>query len=153
MEDGEHLYQLLEGFDTAMLVTRGADGHLHARPMAVAELQADADAYFVTSIDSPKVAEIYADADVLLTFQSATQYAARTSAIGKWPARRAAAEISLQRSGSRLNRSCARTPARDEARGRSVLNGGRPSLPDSLARQCAACRSPSRANAARCQAA
>jgi general stress protein 26 len=76
MEDAEHLYQLLEGFDTAMLVTRGADGHLHARPMAVAELRADADIYFVTSIDSPKVAEIYADADVLLTFQSASQYAA-----------------------------------------------------------------------------
>ena len=76
MDDGEHLYQLLEGFDTAMLVTRADDGKLHARPMAVAELHADADAYFVTSIDSPKVAEIYADADVLLTFQSSSQYAA-----------------------------------------------------------------------------
>ena len=76
MEDGEHLYDLLEGFETAMLVTRGPDGHMHARPMAVAEMHADADAYFVTSIDSPKVAEIYADADVLLTFQSAHQYAA-----------------------------------------------------------------------------
>ena len=76
MEDGEHLYDLLSGFDTAMLVTRGADGHLHARPMAVAELRSDADAYFVTNVDSPKVAEIYADADVLLTFQSANQYAA-----------------------------------------------------------------------------
>ena len=76
MEGGQHLYDLLSGFDTAILVTRAADGHLHARPMAVAELHADADAYFVTSIDSPKVAEIYADADVLLTFQSAHQYAA-----------------------------------------------------------------------------
>jgi general stress protein 26 len=76
MEDAAHLYDLLNGFDNAMLVTRSADGHLHARPMRVAELHADADAYFVTSIDSPKVAEIYADADVLLTFQSASQYAA-----------------------------------------------------------------------------
>ena len=76
MEDGEHLYDLLEGFETAMLVTRGSDGHMHARPMAVAEMRADADAYFVTSIDSPKVAEVYADADVLLTFQSEHQYAA-----------------------------------------------------------------------------
>jgi general stress protein 26 len=76
MDDGEHLYDLLKGFDTAMLVTRAADGHLHARPMAIAELRADADAYFVTSVDSPKVAEIYADADVMLTFQSANQYAA-----------------------------------------------------------------------------
>jgi general stress protein 26 len=76
MEDAAHLYDLLGGFDTAMLVTRSADGHLHARPMRVAELRADADAYFVTSIDSPKVAEIHADADVLLTFQGANQYAA-----------------------------------------------------------------------------
>jgi len=76
MEDGEHLYDLLEGFETAMLVTRGPDGRMHARPMAVAEMHADADAYFVTSLDTPKVAEIYADADVLLTFQSAHQYAA-----------------------------------------------------------------------------
>ena len=76
MEDAAHLYDLLNGFDNAMLVTRSADGHLHARPMRVAELHADADAYFVTSIDSPKVAEIHADADVLLTFQNANQYAA-----------------------------------------------------------------------------
>jgi general stress protein 26 len=76
MEDAEHLYDLITGFDNAMLVTRGADGHLHARPMAVAELHADADVYFVTGIDSAKVAEIYADADVLLTFQDEQQYAA-----------------------------------------------------------------------------
>jgi len=76
MEGGDHLYDLLEGFETAMLVTRGRDGHMHARPMAVAEMHADADVYFVTSLDSPKVAEVYADADVLLTFQSAHQYAA-----------------------------------------------------------------------------
>jgi general stress protein 26 len=76
MEEGRHLYDLLRDFDTAMLITRAADGHLHARPMAVAELRADADAYFVTSIDSPKIAEIEADADVLLTFQSERQFAA-----------------------------------------------------------------------------
>lgn len=76
MDDGQHLYDLLKDFDTAMLVTRARDGQMHARPMAVAELRADADAYFVTSIESPKVAEIDADAEVLLTFQSAKQYAA-----------------------------------------------------------------------------
>jgi general stress protein 26 len=76
MDQGKHLHELLEDFDTAMLVTRAHDGHLHARPMAVAELRADADVYFVTGVDSPKVAEVYADADVLITFQSARQYAA-----------------------------------------------------------------------------
>ena len=76
MEEGERLYDLLRDFDTAMLITRAADGHLHARPMAVAELRADADAYFVTNIGSPKIAEIQTDADVLLTFQSDRRYAA-----------------------------------------------------------------------------
>ncbi len=69
----EHLYDLLKDFDTAMLVTRSADGHMHARPMAVAEMRPDADAYFVTGIDSPKVAEIKANPDVTLTFQSKTR--------------------------------------------------------------------------------
>jgi len=71
----EHLYDLLKDFDTAMLVTRSDDGHMHARPMAVAEMRPDADAYFVTGIDSPKVAEINASSDVTLTFQSKTQFA------------------------------------------------------------------------------
>ena len=48
---------------------------MHARPMAVAELRPDADAYFVTSIDSPKVEEIEASPDVTLTFQSSNQFA------------------------------------------------------------------------------
>lgn len=43
--------------------------------MAIAELRADSDAYFVTSIDSPKVAEIKANPSVTLTFQSSNQYA------------------------------------------------------------------------------
>lgn len=71
----EHLYDLLKDFDTAMLVTRSPDGHMHSRPMAVAELRADADAYFVTSIESPKIAEITANPNVTLTFQSSNQFA------------------------------------------------------------------------------
>ena len=71
----EHLYDLLKDFDTAMLVTRSDDGHMNARPMAVAELRPDADAYFVTSIDSPKVAEVAASPSVTLTFQSSSQFA------------------------------------------------------------------------------
>jgi general stress protein 26 len=44
--------------------------------MAIAELEPDADAYFVTSFDSPKVAEILTERDVLLTFQDERRYAA-----------------------------------------------------------------------------
>ncbi len=75
MESREHLYDLLKDFDTAMLVTKSADGHMQARPMAVAELRADADAYFVTSVDSPKASEIGTDPTITLTFQSSNQYA------------------------------------------------------------------------------
>jgi len=75
MEQREHLYDLLKDFDTAMLVTNSPDGHMHARPMAIAELRSDADAYFVTSIDSPKAAEIAAHPTITLTFQSSNQFA------------------------------------------------------------------------------
>src|SRR5690349_16114728 len=71
----EHLYDLLKGFDTAMLVTYPAGGLAHARPMAVAELRPDADTYFVTSIDSLKVEEIEANPSVTLTFQSTSKFA------------------------------------------------------------------------------
>jgi general stress protein 26 len=73
--DREHLYDLLKGFDTAMLVTYPTGGPAHARPMAVAELRPDVDTYFVTSIDSPKIEEIEENPSVTLTFQSATQFA------------------------------------------------------------------------------
>ncbi len=74
-ERKQHLYELLKDFDTAMLVTRSADGQMHGRPMAVAQLKADADAYFVSGLDTPKVAEIERDPNVTLTFQSARQFA------------------------------------------------------------------------------
>src|SRR5262245_51170636 len=69
-----HLHELLKDFDTAMLVTRSRDGHMHGRPMAVAQVQPDADCLFVTSIDSPKMAEIDADPDATLTFQDDSRY-------------------------------------------------------------------------------
>ncbi len=75
VNEREHLYDLLKDFDTAMLVTRSADGHMHSRPMAIAQMRRDADAYFVTHIDSPKVAEISANPNCTLTFQSKTQFA------------------------------------------------------------------------------
>jgi general stress protein 26 len=72
----KRLYELLAGFTTGMLVTRPADGTLHARPLAVAELKSDADIYFSTSIGSPKIAEIEADPRVVITFQSPSQFVA-----------------------------------------------------------------------------
>ena len=58
MDTQKHLYELIDDFDTAMLVTHSSGAGMHARPMAVAQLKPDADTYFVTSIDAPKIAEI-----------------------------------------------------------------------------------------------
>jgi general stress protein 26 len=71
----EHLHKLLTKFDNAMLVTRTPEGGLHARPMAVAHISPGADTFFVTSIRSPKVAEMEANPDVLVTFQGGGAFA------------------------------------------------------------------------------
>lgn len=71
----KHLYDLLKDFSTAMLVSNDQAGRMHARPMAIADLKPDADAYFATSIQSPKVAEIQNFPEVLISFQSASQFA------------------------------------------------------------------------------
>jgi general stress protein 26 len=71
----EHLHKLLQRFNHAMLVSHTAEGKMHARPMAVAHLSPGGDAFFVTSLQSAKIAEIEADADVLVTFQGGGAYA------------------------------------------------------------------------------
>jgi general stress protein 26 len=74
-EERDRLNKLLSKFDNAMLITRGAAGSLNARPMAIAHLSPGADAFFVTSLQSHKVAEIEADPRVLVTFQGGGAYA------------------------------------------------------------------------------
>lgn len=56
-----------------MLVTL-ADGGLHARPMAFAEVRDNGDIYFSTRIETPKVKEIEADDRVLVTLQGKTKF-------------------------------------------------------------------------------
>ena len=75
MDTQKHLYDLIKDFDTAMLVTHAGNGGMHGRPMRVAQLKPDADAYFATSIDSLKAAEIEADPRVLVVLQSTATYA------------------------------------------------------------------------------
>jgi general stress protein 26 len=67
--DERHLRDLLEGYDTAMLVTRTANGGVHARPMGVADINDAGDLYFATAAHSAKVREIEADSEVTLIFQ------------------------------------------------------------------------------------
>ena len=57
----EHLLSLLKSFRTAMLVTHADTGHLHARPMAIADVTDDGRVWFVTGADTTKTREIQTD--------------------------------------------------------------------------------------------
>jgi general stress protein 26 len=72
----ERLYDVIKDFDNAMLVTSATDRRDHARPMHIAEIREDGDIFFATSIDSPKITEIAANPEVIVTFQSSRQFAA-----------------------------------------------------------------------------
>jgi general stress protein 26 len=74
-EDQQQFHEVAADFDTAMLVTRGDDGSMHARPMAVADLRPNGETYFATALDSPKVQELERDATALITFQGNDQFA------------------------------------------------------------------------------
>jgi general stress protein 26 len=66
----QHLINLIQQFDTAMLVTHN-EGRLHARPMAVAQFDADeAVLWFVTSEDSSKTDEMADAPNVAIILQS-----------------------------------------------------------------------------------
>lgn len=87
----DHLFAVLEEFDTAILLTRSADGHHHGRPMAVAAVRAcEAALWFAVSLDSPKVAEIEADPRVTVTFQGSARFA---SVSGRAEIRRDRAQV------------------------------------------------------------
>jgi general stress protein 26 len=76
-ENRRHLHELVQGFDTAMLVTRTADGSLRARPLTVAKSKEPHDSglvYFSTSVESPKIDELESDARVAVTFQDSKRY-------------------------------------------------------------------------------
>jgi len=68
-EQRDHFLSLLRKFNSAMLVTATSTGELHARPMALAEVEEDACVWFITASDSPKVQEIEVDSHVSITAQ------------------------------------------------------------------------------------
>lgn len=73
-DNWNHLYDLVNDFDVAMLVTHTANG-IHARPMAIASLDDGLGAYLVTDINSLKVDEISLNPEAILTFQSTKKFA------------------------------------------------------------------------------
>ena len=62
-------HDLLTGFSNAMLVTRGGDGGMHARPMAIARIEDDCSVWFITGSESGKTDEIELDNAVLIVCQ------------------------------------------------------------------------------------
>jgi general stress protein 26 len=70
----EMLHDLLTDFDTAMLVTHAPDGSLHARPMAVAQVEPGGDLWFVTDRSSGKIDDIHADAHVNVSMQGGGKF-------------------------------------------------------------------------------
>jgi general stress protein 26 len=71
-----HLHDIIKNFRTAMLTTRTADGGVHIRPMAVAQVDRDAELFFATGLTTPKVDEIAKNNQVAVTFQSGSEFAA-----------------------------------------------------------------------------
>lgn len=66
----QKFYELLNRFDTGILITHNGSTGLHGRPMAVAQVEGSCDVWFITGLDSPKIEEIRFNDDVLITFQN-----------------------------------------------------------------------------------
>jgi general stress protein 26 len=69
-DDTEKLLQLMNDMHVAMLTTTGADGGLHAVPMARQEVDLDAELWFITVKDSDHVRNLQARPEVGVTFSS-----------------------------------------------------------------------------------
>lgn len=65
----QNFFEILKGFDTAMLVTHGSSAGLHARPMAIAQVEGDGAIWFITGGDTSKVFELEQDATILAVMQ------------------------------------------------------------------------------------
>ena len=76
-EKRAHLREVMSEFDTAMLMTHGADGQPRARPLAIARSgdgEPEGVLYFPTSLSSPKVEEIAANSRVCVTMQDKKRF-------------------------------------------------------------------------------
>ena len=65
----ETFFAMLRKCDTAMMVTHGSESGLHARPMAIAGIDADGALWFITGQDTPKIDELVQDATILAVMQ------------------------------------------------------------------------------------
>lgn len=78
-EKRDRLRELIDKFNTAMLVTRAKDGGLRSRPLSTVHNPEDPERlYFSTSVDSPKVGELQADPCVNVCMQSKREFVSVT---------------------------------------------------------------------------
>ena len=73
-EKQQRLSELVRNFDTAMLVTRTADGGMRARPLSIAGNADDGQLYFSTASESPKIHELEADSHVAVVMQDGRRF-------------------------------------------------------------------------------
>jgi general stress protein 26 len=64
----EHVYDLIDEIEIAMMTTRRGDGHLDSRAMATQQRADGADLWFVTDEDSGKLRDLEADPHVNLAY-------------------------------------------------------------------------------------
>src|SRR5688572_3545985 len=64
----DDLYELIDGIDIAMMVTRADDGGLVSRPMQTQARRAGTDLWFMANVESGKVAEVRAYPHVNLSY-------------------------------------------------------------------------------------
>jgi len=72
------LKELLEEFGVAMLVTHNSAGDFRARPMALADVEADGSVWFATDRNAEKVNELTGDNRAAVTMQSSTKFVSLT---------------------------------------------------------------------------
>lgn len=65
----DRLKELLEKFDSAMLITHAEGERIRARPMVIARVEANCDLWFLTGRGSPKVQEIQNNQQVSVVCQ------------------------------------------------------------------------------------
>jgi general stress protein 26 len=63
------LVEALRRFDTLMVTTKATNGTIHARPMAVADVDDSGEVWFVTPKESGKIVEVESNAEALVTGQ------------------------------------------------------------------------------------
>ncbi len=68
------MQDILEHFDTGMLTTRDQRDQIQARPMAIADRDANGGIWFITSADTQKIDEMRAHPNVAVSFQGSRRY-------------------------------------------------------------------------------